>query len=331
MSTTLPLSPQEWIAFNERHATPTFFASPAWSQAVCRVYPHLKPSPMRVQLPGGKSFIVPLLSATGRLMRWKQLIGMPSGSYTCFSGEDGGLPNSEECAQIIDALSQYADTLTVVLWPLLPQDKRREGRVTMHETGLIDLREGAEPALARVSGISRRMAGQASRRGVTCNHEAGSEAVDLYYEMLEESAHRWGLPAPTISKTLLAAAVELGGDDVQIWIVRHGDNAIAGGVILYGSREMFFWSAAMRTEYSALRPSNALNFALIGAAAQRGVDWYNLGSSEGLPGVARFKRDLGAQTSYYASIQVEKPSYRLFRQARQFLKAPRLRRPAAVR
>lgn len=331
MSTPFPLSMQEWTEFNERHPAPTFFASPAWSEAVCRIYPHMKPSPMRVEVAGGKSFIVPLLSATGRLMRWKQFLGMPSGSYTCFLGEDGGLPNSDECSQIIDKLSRYADTLTIVLWPLLPQCKRREGRVTMHETGLIDLRQGAEQALARISGISRRMAGQASRRGVTCRRESGGEAADLYYEMLEESAHRWGLPAPTISKTLLRGALELGGDDAQVWIVRHADKAIAGGVILYGSREMFFWSAAMRTEYSALRPSNALNFALIGAAAQRGVDWYNLGSSEGLPGVARFKRDLGAQTSYYASIQVEKPSYRLFRRARQFLKAPRPRRPAAVR
>ena len=321
----------EWTDFNERHPAPTFFASPAWTKAVCRAYPHLKPFPVRVEVGSGKNFIVPLLSGTGRLMRWKQLLGMPSGSYTCFTGEDGALPNSDECSQIIDVLSRYADTLTIILWPLLPQCKRGEGRITMHETGLIDLRQGAEQAFARVSGISRRMAGQASRRGVTCNPEAGVDATDLYYEMLEESAHRWGLPAPTISKTLLAAAVELGGDDAQIWIVRHGDNAIAGGVILYGSREMFFWSAAMRTEYSALRPSNALNFALIGAAAQRGVDWYNLGSSEGLPGVARFKRDLGAETSYYSRIEIEKPSYRLFKKVRKLLKSPGLPKPPAVR
>ncbi len=322
MSTPLPVSMQEWMAFEERHPAPTFFASPGWSKAVCRSYPHLKPFPVRVQVANGKCFIVPLLSSTGRLMRLKHLIGMPSGSYTCFIGDDGELPGSEECSQIIDALSRYADALTVVLWPMLPQNKRPHERVTMHETGIIDLRQGAEQALARVSGISRRMAGQASRRGVTCNRESGPEAVDLYYAMLEESARRWGLPAPTIPKRLLATAVEMGGDEAQIWIVRHAGNAIAGGVILYGSREMFFWSAAMRTEHSALRPSNALNFALISAAAQHGVDWYNLGSSEGLPGVARFKRDLGAQTIYYYCIEVEKPSYRLYKQARHLLKSP---------
>lgn len=319
---------QEWVEFNEHHPAPTFFASPAWTKAVCQTDPHLKPFPVRVEIPSGKRFIVPLVSATGRLMRWKQLVGMPSGSYTCFMGEDGALPlDSDECSQIIDVLSRYAHALTINLWPLLPQCKRREGRVTMHETGLIDLRQGAEQAFGRVSGISRRMAGQASRRGVTCNREVGVGAADLYYEMLEESAHRWGLPAPTISKTLLDAAMELGGDDSQIWIVRHGEKAIAGGVILYGSREMFFWSAAMRTEYSALRPSNALNFALIAASAERGVDWYNLGSSEGLPGVARFKKDLGAETRHYSWIHTVKPAYRVYKQIRQILRFPKPAKP----
>ncbi|MDQ6826828.1 MAG: aminoacyltransferase [Candidatus Eremiobacteraeota bacterium] len=312
-----PLSVEEWIAFDKRYPAPTFFARPAWMKALCSVNPHLKPFPMRVELANQKSFVVPLLSGTARLMRWKQLVGMPLGTYTCFIGDDGSLPNAGECTEIIDVLSRHSDALTLVMWPLLPQpspqSNQRAAVVTMHETGLIDLRSGAEQALSRVSGISRRMAGQASRRGVTCAHETGQEAVDLYYGVLEKSAKRWALPAPTISKDLISATLKLSAKDAEVWIVRHGENPIAGGVILYGSQEMFFWSAAMLTEFSALRPSNALNFALISAAAQRGVDWYNLGSSEGLPGVARFKRDLGAETRYYPRIECHKPLFAAYK------------------
>lgn len=61
----------------------------------------------------------------------------------------------------------------------------------------------------------------------------------------------------------------------------------------------------MRPNFAHLRPSNALNFALIRAAAERNVLWYNLGASEGLPGVERFKRGLGAHAVSYAEHQHE--------------------------
>jgi hypothetical protein len=62
----------------------------------------------------------------------------------------------------------------------------------------------------------------------------------------------------------------------------------------------------MRSAYSRLRPNNALCVALLKAGSDRGVDWLNLGSSEGLPGVARFKRDLGARNNTYVTVRYER-------------------------
>lgn len=77
----------------------------------------------------------------------------------------------------------------------------------------------------------------------------------------------------------------------------------------------------MLSDYGRLRPSNALNFALLQAAAARGMSWYNLGSSEGLPGVARFKKDLGASAVPYAELTSARAPFKLYRNVRRALAA----------
>jgi len=188
-----------------------------------------------------------------------------------------------------------------------------------HETSVVDLSRGIDAALEGVAGIFRRMAGQAQRRGVECALSHESNAADTYYDLLEASAKRWGLARPTIPKALIEALVRNGGPDVQIWFARAEGREIGGGVVFYGSKEFFFWSAAMLAEYGRLRPSNALNFALMRAAADRGMLWYNLGSSEGLPGVARFKDNLGALDIAYREVRIERAPFRFYVNVRRAL------------
>jgi hypothetical protein len=112
----------------------------------------------------------------------------------------------------------------------------------------------------------------------------------------------------------------------ELWFAFHDDERVAGGLVLYGSEELFFWSASTRPEFGSLRPSNALNVALIRAASDRGLRWYNLGSSEGLPGVKRFKRSLGASTHVYRTYELESKRYAAFHRIRRTLRgvaAPR--------
>jgi lipid II:glycine glycyltransferase (peptidoglycan interpeptide bridge formation enzyme) len=174
-----------------------------------------------------------------------------------------------------------------------------------------------DAAIAGFKGVARRMAGQAVRKGVTVAREP--RAAETYYRLLEESAKRWGLGRPHLPPVIFDALVELGGDDVEIWIARYNKEAIAGGVMLYGSTEAFFWSAAMRGEYSSLRPSNLLNVEMIKWAVERGMHWYNLGASEGLAGVERFKESLGAQPVDYVTFTRRSPLYENYRRVRSGL------------
>ena len=309
-------SMREWMDFDATHPAPTFFARPAWASALAHAYPHLQPHPVWIRV-GDERVLIPLVQPSGGRLGWRELLGMPLGTYTCALREDGTVASPEQLDAALRALGRACDTLTIVPWPLAPSAPAPASwRRTPHETAVIDLGNGLETAMRGIAGVTRRMAGQAVRRGVTCEPIRSALAITTYYGMLREAAERWGLSKPTFPQELLEGLVAYGGSDVEIWLAQCDSHAIAGGVVLYGSSEMFFWSAAMRQAFAQLRPSNALNVSLLQAAAERGVRWYNLGASEGLPGVERFKRGLGARTVQYAALTHESVPFNAYSRLR---------------
>jgi len=306
-----PIAIDEWQAFDARCPAPTFFARPAWALALAYAYPHLRPHPVWVRVADTR-VLVPLVQSSGGRLHWREFFGMPMGAYTCGLLEDGTLAGPHEFGQALSIIARACDALTVVPWPLTSPPTIHTKQHVAHSTSVIDLSGGADAALRGVTGVSRRMAGQAARKGVECRPCRSGLAVATYYGILRESAERWGLARPTFPRELLEGLVAYGGSDVDIWLAECNGHPIAGGVVIFGSSELFFWSAAMRQEFAQLRPSNALNLALIEMAAQRGIRWYNLGSSEGLPGVERFKRGLGAQTVRYNELSFRSKAFGVF-------------------
>jgi hypothetical protein len=307
---------EEWEAVDARRAAPTFFARPAWAKALARSNPAYTPAPIRCFFDDGSSCIVPLVRARAPL-GMRSYLGTPFGCTIAL--RENGVEAEPEfgAAAIGHILARAGQSINVTPWPMAGHAAHDFGASrTEKTTSVVDLKDGVDAALARMDGKFRRMAGQADRRGVACAYDRSPEAVDAYYAILEESALRWGRAKPTFPKRLLEALVHFGKDDVEIWFATFEGQRIAGGVILYGSEESNFWSAAMLSDFSALRPSNALNVALIRAAAARGVRWYNLGSSEGLPGVARFKEGVGGETLGYRTWRRDTAIYRLYRRLR---------------
>ena len=311
-----PYSMDAWRAM-DRSPAPTFQARPIWALALADANRGLEPAPQACTFADGSICVVPMVRSR-RSLGWAVFSGTPLGGYTVALEADGSLAAPARARASFSAvLASAGHSVTITPWPLAPGDPPDlRASATQHETAVIDLGDGAAAALARMDGKCRRMAGQAERRGVRCVRATQPDAVDRYYAMLEESALRWGRKRPTFPKRLLEALVAHGGEAVEIWFAEHQGEAIAGGVMLYGGEEANFWSAAMRSDFGTLRPSNALNVALIGAAAARGVRWYNLGSSEGLPGVARFKEGLGAQTVRYVTWKHERRAYSVYRSLR---------------
>ena len=321
-----PMPIVDWFSFDVLHPAPTFFARPAWASALATAFPHLRPSPMWVNCAGTR-ILIPLMQSSGGRLNWRELIGMPLGTYTCALREDGSLASPEEFEAAIVTLGRFCDALTIVPWPLGPIPTNSNWRQKSYETAVIDLSRGAAEALQGVSGVTRRMAGQAARRGVECAPLRSGLGASTYYGMLRESSERWGLAKPPFPKELLEGLVAYGGSDVEIWFAQCDAHPVAGGIVVYGSQELFFWSAAMRQSFAHLRPSNALNFALIRAGAERNVQWYNLGASEGLPGVERFKRGLGARAVSYVALHHETIPFNTFSRLRASVKRLRSVQP----
>jgi hypothetical protein len=311
----IKLSQTEWRAFDACHPAPTFFARPAWGLALERVYPRFAAEPTLFNLAEGEA-ILPLMRSNGRFTSYE---AMPLGTYALPLLPDGTAADAKTAQAILhDMVAHGVDDLTCAFWPLAGYHEFGVGETRTHQTSIIDLRDGADAAVARFKGVARRMAGQAVRKGVSVSRERGAMAT--YYGLLEESARRWGLGSPHLPLQLFETVAELGGDDVEVWIARYRGEAIAGGIMLYGSTEAFFWSAALRAEFADLRPSNLLNVEMIKAAADRGIRWYNMGASEGLSGVARFKESLGAESIDYPALTWQSPGYRRYLRLRGFLR-----------
>lgn len=312
----LVITHDEWRAFDACHVAPTFFARPAWGLALERSFPELSAQPTLFNLAEGEA-ILPFMRS-GR--RFCSVDAMPLGTYTIPLTPDGTAADPHLAGEIVrHLLESSVHDFTCTFWPLAGYEHIGACKRSDHQASVIDLRDGADAAVARFKGVARRMAGQAIRKGVSCGREQG--AVDTYYGLLEEASRRWGMKQPHIPRKLFDAVVALGGDDVEIWIARYCGEAIAGGVLFYGSEEAFFWSAALRADFADLRPSNLLNVEMIKAAAERGMKWYNLGASEGLEGVARFKASLGAQPVNYSSMSWRSPFYERYRRLRSFVSA----------
>jgi hypothetical protein len=316
------MSLSEWIQFDDAHPAPTFFARPAWASALAYAYPHLRPHPLWVHL-GNTRVLIPLVQSSGGRLGWREFIGMPLGTYTCALREDGSLANASEFEAALAVVSKACDALRIVPWPLGPTPSLPSWRISTHETAVIDLTGGPEEALKGLSGVSRRMAGQAARRGVVCAPSQSALAIATYYGMLKEASERWGLAKPPFPVELLEGLMSYGHGSVEIWLAQCDNHPIAGGVIVLGSQELFFWSAALRQSFAQLRPSNALNVELIRAGAARNVRWYNLGASEGLPGVERFKRGLGARTVPYGEFSHESIPFNAYTRLRDSIRRVR--------
>jgi len=311
-----PLTIEDWSRFDARFGAPTFFARPAWALALASVSGDARPLPLSLAMSDGSSVIVPFLESRTRLFGMRTLTGMPLRTYTAFVGSDGtpAGPQATEAA-VRYLLASGGDGVEIVPWPLGHLPAADEADPPMPTTSVIDLAPGFDACVAAMDGVARRMAGQARRRGVECRIESGDAAASTYYAMLAESAVRWGRNAPTISRDLLAATLRNAGADAEIWIARCDGQAIAGGIVVYGRLEAFFWTAAMRAEYGPLRPSNLLNVCMIEHAIQRGSRWFNLGGSEGLPGVKKFKDSLGARSIAYAVLRKSSARLRAYRRA----------------
>jgi hypothetical protein len=153
---------------------------------------------------------------------------------------------------------------------------------------------------------ARRKLRAAQRAGVEVRMGSSAD-VDRLLEILSvaaEDAGRALIPEPHVIRAVASTAQAM-----PIFAAYEGRD-VSAALFLRSPIEVFYWHGGTLPEASEHSPSYAVMDAAARAAGEQGCRFLNLGSSDGLPGVAHFKEGFGAERVSYPSIAARSRRYR---------------------
>lgn len=194
-------------------------------------------------------------------------------------------------------------------------------RAGYHATKRAQVRRG--PKVASVISVAVCGVGSAkgTARGAAQDAASGASLLDDYCRVYAASAQRWGRAAPPYPRALFEALLE--SPSTQLW-AHHVEGRLACAmVVLVGRRDALYWQGVSHIEddQKPAHPMARLFDAVVQGLVQQGVQRFNLGASEGLPNVQRFKEEFGAQPVPYAALLHESPTWRLAQGVRGIMRA----------
>ena len=86
-------------------------------------------------------------------------------------------------------------------------------------------------------------------------------------------------------------------------------------IVFYGTNEAFYWHGAtiVSPEYKKLFSVVKLINYVIKDMHSKNIQYLNMGASEGLDGVKRFKESIGAEEYRYSAFKFESKIYKLLK------------------
>jgi hypothetical protein len=231
---------------------------------------------------------------------------------------------AQALADFLNRAPGRASQVRVQLNPLCPEAARlaeraaaQGWRVLPRQTHLLDLRPGL-PALR--SGYHATKRNQVAKLVKIDSRiaQARTEAdLQPYFEVYAHSLQRWGRGGPWPYPQQLFLDL-LHSPAVRIW-THHVQGRLACAVVVLESRhQALYWQGVSRIDedQKAAHPMVRLMDAVIQDLCVRGVPVLNLGASDGLPQVQRFKEEFGAQPLAYSALQWESTAWRWLQRAR---------------
>lgn len=142
-------------------------------------------------------------------------------------------------------------------------------------TMLVDIRGGDE-ALMRLKESTRRNIRAGVRAGIAVEASDASAAMDNFYELLKETAERehFAIRVHGYYQDLLALFRERG--QVAVYLARHEDRLLAGGVMLFYGPKLIYLYGGTRGDAKDLKPGYVLHWRAIEDAQRRGCTTYDM-------------------------------------------------------
>lgn len=160
------------------------------------------------------------------------------------------------------------------------------------------------------SKIDRKVRNQvrkAQKDGLT-TARGGAELLDQFYEVFARNMRDLG--TPVYPKSLFSEALRLFPGAAQIYIVRSGDNVVAGAVaIRHRDSVLIPWASSLR-EYRHQCPNMLLYWTMLEAATTSRARVFDFGRSSPDSGTHHFKLQWGAQETpmYWEYVLLTRPT-----------------------
>ena len=147
-------------------------------------------------------------------------------------------------------------------------------------------------------GLNRNRIRKAKKEGLTVTEDVSDAAIvydNLYKANLEKRKGPKGLVYPKELFHQLAQCKR----NVKFYFSLLNDQPIAGIIILYGNKEVSYWSGVTLSEYKKLNATQLLLDYAIQKAIEGNVSIFDFGASMGLPNVKKFKSLFGPEDVGY--------------------------------
>lgn len=286
------------------------FEHPAWVQAVAaaRGRPH-----RFVSVRASREGLADAWLTGAVHRRWGLTVfeSMPMGGYggwTCDRplsvDEERGLTHRwlrQSPWQVVEITSRPGREGTLPMpgltrvWPRSLRDRLAPHRYSTH---MLDLSGDDTALLLRTRQSVRSYLRKADDLGFDFERAGDQRALVAMHEWYGRGSHEWQRPASTLLPVGFFTSLACPGY-AEVWMVRFHARVVGAALFLVGRDEVQYQASGTERIEAPLSATDAVIWAAARHYRQRGLATMNLGASDGLEGVARFKKKFGAQTATY--------------------------------
>ena len=298
-----PVEKKLWLETARICPWATYFHSPAWAGCMADMFPEFRAEALGCTLADGTAVVLPaVVKNKKRLLRQvSDYKSMEPGVYGGFiAGRALAAGELEQLGAAVLRLKSSAGRIVETPWQPLNLPAPFVSKKL--ETHIVELAPDFDSLQKRFSRGQKSNLSQARRKGVTVRRATSTQDIAQYHAVYLESVKRWGETAGAVYAKELFVKLQAAGDpQVQFWLAEAEGRIAAGILALAWGRTIVYWHGAALEQYFKHYPNNLLHAELMAWGCANGYRLYDMGSSAGLEGVARFKESLGAQVRPYRS------------------------------
>ena len=156
----------------------------------------------------------------------------------------------------------------------------------------LKLESDPEALWKRLKATVRNQVRKSEKSGLTVS-DGGIELLDDFFRVYSRNMRDLG--SPSHAKALFAAVLEAFPQESRVYLVRHGNVAVGGGLTLANGETLEVpWASSLR-EYNNLCVNHALYWRILEEACRAGYRWFSFGRSTPGAGPYRYKKQWGPE------------------------------------